>query len=74
MDKFRTPFQQALIEVPQLYRTMRERLALDRTTAFNWRRGVTFPNKQNADRIIALFAEFGIGIDYNGIYRAEDAR
>ena len=46
-----------------------KRLNIDRTTVYSWRKGERYPNKENADRLIELFREYGYELDYNQIYQ-----
>lgn len=48
-----------------------ERLRLDRTTIQKWKLGVLYPHRLNAEQLIGLFAEFGIELDFNDIYRTQ---
>ena len=46
-----------------------EHLTIDRTTVYSWKKGVSYPNKDNADKLIRLFRARGVELDYNQIYR-----
>lgn len=48
-------------------------LQLDRTTIRKWSVGALFPQRPNAVRLIEVFGEHGIKLDYNDIYRIEKA-
>ena len=48
-----------------------ERLQLDRTTLNKWKLGVLYPHRLNAQELISLFADFGIRLDFNDIYRMQ---
>lgn len=52
---------------------IREALQLDRTTIRKWSIGELFPQRPNAVRLIEVFGEHGIELDYNDIYRIEKA-
>lgn len=47
------------------------RLGLDRTTLGKWKLGVLFPNRLNAEQLIDLFADYGVSLDFNDIYRMQ---
>ena len=68
-DIFITPFQGFLRSNAVKSVVICERLNLDRTTVYSWRKGAQYPNKDNADRLIELFREHGIELDYNKIYQ-----
>lgn len=69
-----TPFQGLLRSKDVLDSALREcikdRLSIDRTTVYAWSKGRSYPNKENADKLIELFREHGITLDYNQIYQA----
>lgn len=48
-----------------------ERLQLDRSTLNKWKLGLLYPNRLNAEQLIRLFAEFGVVLDFNDVYRSQ---
>lgn len=74
-----TPFQKALRDKIVPPGEIRQVTRCSRTTLWRWQTGVSFPEKPQAETLIALFSEHGAALDYNGIYQAtvpvqEDAR
>lgn len=47
------------------------RLGLDRSTLGKWKLGVLFPHRLNAEQLIDLFADYGVNLDFNDIYRMQ---
>lgn len=64
-----TNLQRLLMEREVPLSEIRDRLNVDRTTPGKWARGVLFPNRIASQKLIALFAEHGISLDYNDIYK-----
>lgn len=64
-----TPFQGWLRSDSITSKEICEHLTIDRTTVYSWKKGVSYPNKDNADKLISLFRARGIELDYNQIYR-----
>ncbi len=44
-------------------------LKLDRTTVRKWSIGELYPHRPNATKLIEVFGDYGIELDYNDIYR-----
>lgn len=65
-----TPFQQMLRDKVVPPGEIRQATRCSRTTLWRWQKGVSFPEKPQAEALIALFAERGAALDYNGIYQA----
>ena len=54
-------------------RVIQDALRLSRSTVHKWALGELFPHRPNAVQLIEVFAEHGIELDYNDIYRTEKA-
>ena len=54
-------------------KVIQQALRLDRSTVHKWYIGELFPHRPNAVRLIEVFGEHGIELDYNDIYRIEKA-
>lgn len=54
-------------------KVIQQALELDRSTIHKWSVGELFPQRPNAVRLIEVFYEHGIALDYNDIYRTEKA-
>lgn len=64
-----TVFQDHLVKRTIPWSVIQQRLQVHRTAPSQWARGVIYPNKPNADALIRLFADYGVELDYNDIYR-----
>ena len=67
-----TPFQKLLKQKPRpvAVTALRDRLDVDRSTFYRWGKGKPYPPYPMATQIIDVLAEFGVAMDYNGIYQA----
>ena len=65
-----TPFQQLLRHRPRpaAVLALRRRLDVDRSTLYRWSRGEPYPPYHMAQKIISILAEYGVAMDFNGIY------
>ena len=64
-----TVFQSHLLKRSIPWPVISQRLEMDRTAPGKWAHGVIYPNKPNADKLIRLFADYGIELDYNDLYQ-----
>lgn len=67
MDYY-TNLQKHLIARAVPWNVIRDRLDVDRTLPNKWSKGVLFPSRIASKKLIALFSEYGIELDYNDIY------
>ncbi len=64
-----TKFQFYLKQKSIPYSVITVRIGCDRSSINRWKKGEQFPSKGTADRVISLFAEYDIPLDYNSIYK-----
>lgn len=63
-----TPLQQLLLQRVVPVADILQATGRDRSTVSRWRRGMSFPERQDAEILIALFG--AERLDYNGCYEA----
>ena len=63
-----TTLQKLLSDKAVPYPVISEATGAEINSIHKWKRGVNFPHKQHADKLIRLFREKGYRLDYNGIY------
>ncbi|MCW7555545.1 hypothetical protein NX722_23560 [Endozoicomonas gorgoniicola] len=68
MAIFITKFQFYLRQKSIPYSDITRHLGCDRSSINRWKKGEQFPNKLTADRIIDLYGQYSIPMDYNSIY------
>ncbi len=68
-----TTLQQHLRDRTIPHKIIRDSMHLDRTLIRKWAIGENYPQRQNAVRLIEVFGEHGIEIDYNDIYQIRKA-
>ena len=54
------------------WKVIRERLDIDRSLPGKWARGSLYPNRFAGQKLISLFAEYGVSLDYNDLYQHQD--
>ncbi len=65
-----TPFQLMLRQKVVPPAQIRQATSCSRSTLWRWQKGASFPEKPQAEALIALFSEAGQELDFNGIYQA----
>lgn len=65
-----TAFQRHLNNRTVPWSEIIETLDVHRSAPSKWAKGVLYPNRLNAEDLIALFASHGIDLDFNDIYQA----
>ena len=61
-----TGLQELLCDA-EIRRAVAAEMGKNRSTLYRWRRGLSFPTRPDAERLVALLS--GHGLDFNGCYR-----
>ena len=61
---------QGLLSDAEIRRAVAAELGKDRSTLYRWRRGLSFPTRADAERLVVFLS--GHGLDFNGCYRPFD--
>ncbi len=63
-----TPLQKLLRDQVLPHSEIRHATGRSRATIWRWARGLSHPDRVDADALIALFSRHGHELDYNGCY------
>ncbi|WP_257292955.1 hypothetical protein [Endozoicomonas sp. ONNA1] len=67
-----TAFQKHLADRSVPWSEIVKSLNVHRSAPAKWAKGVLYPNRLNAEDLIALFASHGIELDFNDIYQSRE--